>query len=174
MKNKMKNKMKKIQQGFTLIELMITVAIIGILASIAIPAYQDYIVRAKIAPIIATMASLKQKVEEEFYVNGTPLNVIVDHWGSSWFPNYKYNGSLPPYVEQVVVLQGNIFADLKGGGLPADFKYMKRLWLISTINNGTVTWGCGTILDFKTVPLKYLPSSCREDVRVLFANRKVK
>lgn len=60
----MKNIMKKTQQGFTLIELMIVVAIIGILASIAIPAYQDYMTRAKWAKAIASTAAMKLAISE--------------------------------------------------------------------------------------------------------------
>ncbi len=60
----MENYMKKVQQGFTLIELMIVVAIIGILAAIAIPQYQDYITRAKWQDNVAQMASFKTAVAE--------------------------------------------------------------------------------------------------------------
>jgi type IV pilus assembly protein PilA len=60
----MKNMMKKTQQGFTLIELMIVVAIIGILASIAIPAYQDYMTRAKWAKAVSSVAALKLAISE--------------------------------------------------------------------------------------------------------------
>ena len=66
----MKNIMKKTQQGFTLIELMIVVAIIGILASIAIPAYQDYMTRAKWAKAVSSTAALKLAISECLNDNG--------------------------------------------------------------------------------------------------------
>ncbi|TMH09666.1 MAG: pilin, partial [Betaproteobacteria bacterium] len=56
--------MKRLQQGFTLIELMIVVAIVGILAAIALPAYQDYVIRSKMSEAIAAIAACKTSVAE--------------------------------------------------------------------------------------------------------------
>ena len=63
--------MKRLQQGFTLIELMIVVAIVGILAAIALPAYQDYVVRSKMSEAIAAIAACKTSVAEYASARGT-------------------------------------------------------------------------------------------------------
>lgn len=63
--------MKKVQQGFTLIELMIVVAIIGILAAVALPAYSDYTLKAKAANAVASLAGQKIKVAEKYSVDGS-------------------------------------------------------------------------------------------------------
>ena len=70
--------MKKVQQGFTLIELMIVVAIIGILAAVAIPAYQDYLIRSKMSEVAAALAACKTSVSEYAAARNTwPTDVTV-------------------------------------------------------------------------------------------------
>src|SRR6478752_7782253 len=75
--------MKRIQQGFTLIELMIVVAIVGILAAIALPAYQDYIIRSKMSEGVAALAACKTSVSEYVSTHGTVMPADADTAGCS-------------------------------------------------------------------------------------------
>ncbi len=150
--------MKKTQQGFTLIELMIVVAIIGILAAIAIPAYQDYTIRAKVSEAVLAASPAKTSVSEFFMSNGVMPNDEAEA-GFSADVDTKYVNSVvlqattagPPATATIRVT----IKDL--GGTTAN---NQELELLGTETGAAMDWDCrpsgGT-----AIPNKYLPADCR-------------
>jgi type IV pilus assembly protein PilA len=141
--------MKK-QSGFTLIELMIVVAIIGILAAIAIPAYQDYTIRAKMSEAINAAAPAKTSISEFFQSQGR-LPSDATEAGFSTNINSKY-------VESVTWDGSEISVTIKAlGGDTADDD---EAFTLSPITSSTrVDWNCKKGADTET---KYLPADCRD------------
>ena len=86
--------MKRLQQGFTLIELMIVVAIVGILAAIALPAYQDYVVRSKISEAEAAMAACKTSVAEYTSTHAGTMPATIVEAGCSQTTTQYVNGGV--------------------------------------------------------------------------------
>jgi len=148
----MKNMKQKVQQGFTLIELMIVVAIIGILAAVAIPAYQDYTVRAKVAEGLSLGSSAKTGVAEFWSSEGhLPLNNT-----SVGLPTpLSIKGNA---ISSVGVVAGVItittVADTSGLPTAAAGKTYKLTPVPST---GGIIWTCSAT----SIDAKYLPSECR-------------
>ena len=170
--------MNKLQQGFTLIELMIVVAIIGILAAIAIPAYQDYTIRAQVSEGMSLAAASKAAVAESFLNRGTPP-ADRQEAGMTVLPSDTQG----KYVQSVAVTVGNILitygneanAQIDGESLgltPYESGDLSVVWKCgaapvpntlsvmgtsvttpATLNNGTL----GDIVAFN----RYLPSACR-------------
>jgi type IV pilus assembly protein PilA len=144
--------MKKVQQGFTLIELMIVVAIIGILAAIAIPAYQDYTVRAQVSEGLNLGGGAKTAVTEYFQDRGAwpTTNTMA---GLEAVPaNIKGK-----YVASVAVGANGLVTVTYGIDAHAALLAGKTLTLSPLDAGGSVTWTCASA----TLPDKHLPAACR-------------
>jgi len=142
----------QMQKGFTLIELMIVVAIIGILAAIALPAYQDYTTRAKVSEIILAASSARTSLSEAAVTNGKfPASSPLASQSSKYVSKIEY--------KQNTTSKAAVFAyatDDVGGGV-TDQQYIA---LEGTLNEtGTVTWNCGG-----NIAEKYRPASCQDTV----------
>jgi type IV pilus assembly protein PilA len=160
--------MKAIQKGFTLIELMIVVAIIGILAAIAIPAYQDYTIRAQVTEGLNLAGAVKASVAETFAQTGLwPANNTASGVGLA-------NEITGKYVTQVTVQNGGITIQY---GLQANNKIANQTLGLMPANsvNNDVVWVCGlkgtpggatnavgavATTSAGMLP-KYLPQTCR-------------
>ena len=154
--------MKKVQQGFTLIELMIVVAIIGILAAVAIPAYQDYTIRAKVTEGLGLAAAAKTAVSEYYASQGT-LPTNNDEAGMGSAGDYETD-----VVDTVTVASGVVTIDFKAIG--GDTTTADLLSFYPTQNAaGAVMWKCAgrnggdysSPTGTNPIANKYLPSNCR-------------
>lgn len=151
----MKRSMQKMQQGFTLIELMIVVAIIGILAAVALPAYQDYTVRAKMSEVILAASSCRTSVTETRQtINSTSLPAGGD-WGcEASQPTTKYVKSIK--TDDF----GSIAVEVNTANLSQVSGSVFLVPVLGT-DGGISSWECGPDT---TAISKYLPGSCRSAV----------
>lgn len=157
-------KMQNVQKGFTLIELMIVIAIVGILAAIALPAYQDYTVRAKMAEPMAYLAEAKTTLSEFYATQGvfpTPAQA-----GLNTSPNTEIVASIKYQVGGTAANAGRVGVLLKANVLPdAVTTYGFSLSPVTVSGSRALQWVCGTTSQAAgittPVPSKYLPSTCR-------------
>jgi type IV pilus assembly protein PilA len=153
--------MKKMQKGFTLIELMIVVAIIAILAAIAVPAYQNYIVRSKVTEAISAADMARTAVSETFQTKGT----VPASNGSAGLPSTQASVQ-STYVDNLQITgNGVITVKIKGTNSDADTQNIVMTpyqsdgtTALGTNANysGPVVWKCSG-----SVPTKFLPATCR-------------
>jgi len=134
------------QKGFTLIELMIVVAIIGILAAVALPAYQDYTVRAKVSEVMLAASSAKTAVSEAAATNSAiPATTSVD-----------VQSQASKYVESVVYSLSGTDALITATARGDSNITGSTITMLGTYSSGQVLWTCGG-----SIAAKYRPASCK-------------
>jgi type IV pilus assembly protein PilA len=145
---------RSMQKGFTLIELMIVVAIIGILAAVALPAYQDYTVKAKVSEVILAASSAKTAIAEAAQVNSAMpddgASFVVDTQASKFVSSVVYTQTNAS--EGVITVTGATEAKIAG----------KTLIMTGVLkDNGQVVWTCSAPAAPTGIDSKYLPASCK-------------
>lgn len=175
----------QMQKGFTLIELMIVVAIIGILAAVALPAYQDYTIRARVTEGVGLASSAKSLIAENANT-AAELTAVATAWNAQ----AGDNGAVSKYVSSVLVdaATGEVtvtFNQDNVGNIPADATLVYTPYIqtgddavqlaanFGSGNTGSVDWGCASTANLVsagrdlptltpgTLPAQFAPSECR-------------
>jgi len=145
--------------GFTLIELMIVVAVIGILAAVALPAYQDTVIRAKISEVVLALSACRTAVTEVYLSGGSAPG--ANNWGCE-FNSSKYVGAITTDVNGVAtVTVANISSMVDGGFVTIAPQVAPGTASTAAADMGkrVFSWTCGGA--GTTVDKRHLPASCR-------------
>jgi type IV pilus assembly protein PilA len=166
----MKHSLRSLQKGFTLIELMIVVAIIGILAAVALPAYQDYTIRAKMSEAILAASGCRTSVTESIQSSASSFP-LANTWGcessiasSVYVASVTTNGNGGILVSTQAInnklVSGSTYTT---GGVVTLFPLNTALTTLATTDVGVsiYKWRCGSTTDGTTAASKFLPGSCR-------------
>ena len=155
--------MKRMQQGFTLIELMIVVAIIGILAAVALPAYQDYTIRARVSEAILATSQCRTAISEVYQTAKAGTTIGANNWGCG-----EATGGITKYVDEIQTDANGVVTVKTANATELQGAKATSLTLTPQTSAGvalTVASIPTQVGQFKCVavdmPAKYLPGSCR-------------
>ena len=161
--------MKQVQKGFTLIELMIVIAIVGILAAIALPAYQDYTVRARMSEPMAKLAESKATIAEYYVANGSlPTTLTLPKVGLSGLEADIGTEIVESMTLEVTTDGPAVSIFVHASIMPGETNALAFQISGTTRANGSIVWKCkpgegavGSGPGATPVPTKWLPANCR-------------